>query len=182
MILNRSGLTAEQRAVVLARSLGRLSREEIGKSMRSCYPDYIVPKKKTFGAGLVADECSAEDLADDDWQGGFDDVEQFLAEDENDGLGETDPHPFEESEVKEILASTWQEKRKSLSQLQKSRRFHDAGQVGRQFRVQVEELKKRTRCHRCHQVGHWSPECKNPPRQKALEPPPLQKGTLVLRW
>ena len=39
MILNRAGLTAEQRAVVLARSLGKLTLEEIGKALRSCYPD-----------------------------------------------------------------------------------------------------------------------------------------------
>ena len=163
MILNRSGLTAEQRAVVLARSLGRLTREEIGKAMRSCYPDYVVPKKKTFGAGVVVDELHSEDPGEEDPSIDFDDVELFLAEGDDEGISEMNQDPFEESEVKEILATTWQEKRRSLNQLQKSRRFHDAGQVKRQFRVEVEELKRRTRCHRCQQIGHWSRECKNPP-------------------
>ena len=129
MILNRSGLTAEQRAVVLARSLGRLTREEIGKAMRSCYPDYVVPKKKTFGAGVVTDELHSEDPGEEDPSNDFDDVELFLAEGDDEGNSELSQDPFEESEVKEILATTWQEKRRSLNQLQKSRRFHDAGQV-----------------------------------------------------
>lgn len=35
LILHRAGLTEEQKAVVLSRSLGVLKREEIGKAMRS---------------------------------------------------------------------------------------------------------------------------------------------------
>ena len=61
----------------------------------------------------------------------------------------------------QTLAVTWQEKRKSLARLQKDRKFHDAGHLRRQFRVEVEELKRRTRCHKCGQVGHWSKECRN---------------------
>ncbi|CAK9023644.1 unnamed protein product [Durusdinium trenchii] len=52
LILNRSGLSEEQKAVVLARSLGVLKREEIGRSMRSCYPEFVV-KKKHLGASIV---------------------------------------------------------------------------------------------------------------------------------
>ena len=163
LILNRSGLNAEQRAVVLARSVGNLKYDEIGRSLRSCYPDFIVPKRSTFGAGLVADEGPFDDGFEDDTSREFDDVEQFLADHSSDVGEDTVSEPFEESEVKEILAATWQEKRKSLSRLQKQRKFHDAGQVRRQFRVEVEELKKRTRCHRCQQLGHWSRECRNPP-------------------
>eukprot|EP00435_Cladocopium_sp_Y103_P061645 s117_g23.t1 len=85
MILNRSGLTAEQRAVVLARSLGKLTRDEIGKSMRSCYPDYVAPKKKTFGAGVVVDELPLDEAGDDDLAGSFEDLELFLAEGDNEG-------------------------------------------------------------------------------------------------
>lgn len=162
IILNRAGLSAEQRAIVLARSQGSLKREDIGKSLRSCYPDLVV-KKKVFGASAVADESA---LLDDEEElieapGDFDDVEQFLA-DATDGIDDAGEDVYEEDEIKDILAVTWQERRKSLAKLQKSRRFTEAGQVKRQFRVEVEELKKRTKCHRCGAVGHWSRECKLP--------------------
>ena len=167
MILNRSGLTAEQRAIVLARSLGSLQRVDIGRSMRSCYPDFQVPKRKSFGAGLVADEPFPDDLdAVEDPTTEFDDVEQFLAENHDTGL-DAGEEAFEEEDVREILAVTWQEKRKTLNRLQKQRKFHEATNVRRAFRVEVEELKKKTKCHRCHQVGHWSRECKNPPAKGA---------------
>ena len=89
----------------------------------------------------------------------FADVEQFLADFQEDpGDGEA----YEEDEVREILAVTWQERRKTLNRLQKARKFQEAGQVRRQFRVEVEELKKKTRCHKCLQTGHWARECRNP--------------------
>eukprot|EP00435_Cladocopium_sp_Y103_P058196 s1061_g20.t1 len=164
IILNRSGLSAEQRAVVLARSQGSLKRDDVGKALRSCYPEFTVPKKKVFGAGIVADDAGLSDEANDEQDDtGFEDVEQFLADFTGHGHDDDTAEAYEESEIQEILAATWQERRKSLNKLQKARRFHDAGQVRRQFRVEVEELKRRTRCHRCNQVGHWSRECKNPP-------------------
>ena len=27
------------------------------------------------------------------------------------------------------------------------------------YQASIEELKKRTKCNRCHQVGHWAREC-----------------------
>lgn len=161
IILNRAGLSAEQRAVELARSLGSLKREDIGKALRSCYPEFTVPKKKVFSAAAVNnDPSSHEDTLENEDDSEFADVEQFLADTAGADDGAADS--YEESDVREILAATWQERRKSLSKLQKARRFHEAGQARRSFRVEVEELKKRTRCHRCQQIGHWSRECKNP--------------------
>ena len=75
---------------------------------------YVVPKKKTFGAGVVIDELHSEDLGEEDPSNEFDDVELFLAEGDDEGTPEMNQDPFEESEVKEILATTWQEKRRSL--------------------------------------------------------------------
>ena len=31
----------------------------------------------------------------------------------------------------------------------------------RQFRVEVEEIKKKTKCHKCQKMGHWARECPN---------------------
>ena len=141
IILNRAGLSAEQRAVELARSLGSLKREDIGKALRSCYPEFTVPKKKVFSAAAVNnDPSSHEDTLENEDDSEFADVEQFLADTAGADDGAADS--YEESDVREILA--------------------EAGQARRSFRVEVEELKKRTRCHRCQQIGHWSRECKNP--------------------
>ncbi|CAK9008016.1 unnamed protein product, partial [Durusdinium trenchii] len=46
ILLNCSGLQAEQRAVVLARAQGDLKFDQVSQSMRSCFPDYVVPKKR----------------------------------------------------------------------------------------------------------------------------------------
>ena len=32
------------------------------------------------------------------------------------------------------------------------------------YKVSIEELKRRTKCHRCQEVGHWSRECPNKAR------------------
>lgn len=45
IILRRSGLTEEQQAVRLARSQGVLKKDDIGRAMRSCYPDFTAPRK-----------------------------------------------------------------------------------------------------------------------------------------
>ena len=163
LILHRSGLNAEQVAVVLARSLGVLKREEVGKAMRSCYPNFSAPKRRVASAALVSEETLLADMLEDDENGqepSFEDVELLLADDTTADDGEPDD-VFDERDIKETLAVTWQEKRKSLARLQKDRKFHDAGHLRRQFRVEVEELKRRTRCHKCGQVGHWSKECRN---------------------
>ena len=154
VILHRSGLTPEQQAVVLARSLGVMKREEIGRAMRSCYPEFTCPRRKQYGLSLVEDEQLQDDSPVDN-QEEFEDVEQFLAEHSLAG----DAEVYDEPDVAEALAVTWKERRQDLNRLQKARRFHDASNMKRQFRIEVQELKKKTRCHRCNQIGHWSREC-----------------------
>lgn len=59
------------------------------------------------------------------------------------------------------LSVTWKDRRKELGRLQRARKFTQAGDVRRAFKVEIEDLKKKTRRNRCHQVGHWARECKN---------------------
>ena len=155
VLLHRSGFTEEQKAVILARSLGDLKREEIAKAIRSCYPEYTV-KKKTMGAAIIEKEnIEADDDAEsaDDFQ----DVEQFLAEHYHDEPG--DQEVYEEDEVAEVLSVSWKEKRAELAKLKKGRQFHSMKDSRRSFRVEIDEIKRKTRCHRCNQIGHWSREC-----------------------
>ena len=78
LILHRSGLSEEQKAIVLARSGGAMKREAVGRAMRSCYPEYVVSKRKTLVAGLIEADAAENDEADSDPI--LQEVEAFLAE------------------------------------------------------------------------------------------------------
>ena len=95
---------------------------------------------------------------------GFEDVELLLAEH---GLGEeiksasVEPEEeWEEADTAEVLAASWKSKRAELSKLQKSRKFGQANDPRRAFRVEVEEVKKRSRCYKCQKMGHFARDCK----------------------
>ena len=162
LILNRSGLTDEQKAIVLARSGGSLKRDDIGRAMRSCYPEYVVPKRRGFGVGLalVENEIDEDDMPALEQDQLSQEVEAFLAE--HAMLAAEEPgEVFDEDEVAEALAVTWKNKRKELTKLQQSRRFGAAQDLRKSYRVEIQELKKKTRCNKCQQVGHWARECPN---------------------
>eukprot|EP00435_Cladocopium_sp_Y103_P076318 s154_g90.t1 len=156
MILRWSGLNEEQQAVVKGRSLGVLKREEISKAMRSCYPDFVVGKRRAVA--LVQDEMDDSSLADNE-VAGFEDIEMFLADHETPEQDESGLE-FPEGEVAEVLAATWKEKRAEIARLQKSRRFDQARDAKRSFRIEIEEMKRKTKCNRCGRIGHWARECR----------------------
>eukprot|EP00434_Breviolum_minutum_P004560 symbB.v1.2.004023.t1/scaffold227.1/size261201/9 len=66
---------------------------------------------------------------------------------------------IDEDEAAEALAVTWKERRQQINQHHRARRFNSSAQSSRSFRIEVEELKKRTRCRKCNKVGHWAREC-----------------------
>ena len=160
LILNRCGLTEEQRAIVLARAGGKLTRADIGTALRSCYPDLVFSQRKNTAVHLVEeDEINVDEPPPAEAE--FEDIELLLAE-HGHRPSETSPSDeFEEGDVAEILAVTWKEKRAEISRLQKARKFQQVKEMKRQFRVEVEEIKKKTKCHKCHKLGHWARECPN---------------------
>ena len=166
LVLNCSGMSEEQRAVVLARCHGSLKFDDVSQAMRSCYPEFVVPKRRSQPMHYVQDEEESwydygEYDGSEDADQGFNDVEMFLAEHDYTEEAE-DTEVYQEAEVAEVLATTWREKRNELAKLQKARKFHQAKDVKRSFRVEVEELKRRTQCHRCGKTGHWARECRQP--------------------
>jgi len=104
VLLKWSGLTEEQQAVVKGRSLGVLKREEISKAMRSCYPDFVVGRRKAVA--LADGENTGAVPGNESEVGGFDDVELFLADHEV-TFPADESEFFHEQEVAEVLASTW---------------------------------------------------------------------------
>eukprot|EP00435_Cladocopium_sp_Y103_P029768 s480_g7.t1 len=180
LTLHRAGLSDEQKAVILARAQGSLKREEISRSMRSCFPDMILSRKRTTGAALVEEaESLAVDFVDDEVE--FNDVDSLLAEHLPEGTSED---VFSEKDVAEILAVSWREKRQELAKLQRARKFEKATESRKAFRVEIEELKKRTRCHRCGKPGHWSKECRMPrssPGKKDESKPASSSGAALVQ-
>ena len=71
---------------------------------------------------------------------------------------------LEKDVVREVLVSAWKQKRQEISKEKLRRGFgrpsKSAANPGtRKFRAEVEELKLRTKSHRCGNVGHWAREC-----------------------
>lgn len=158
LILHRSGLLSEQKAVILARSLGSLKREDIGRSMRSVYPGYVVSKRRAAGVSLIEDATSVADDNIDPEDEELLEFEQFIAE--HQVTGDEPEEAFDEPDVAEALAVSWRERRKEMGQLQRARKFKQAQDVRRSFKVEIEELKRRVKCNKCGAVGHWARECK----------------------
>ncbi|CAE7208267.1 GIP, partial [Symbiodinium pilosum] len=135
--LHCAGFNEEQKAIIKAKAQGKLDIEQISAAMRSCFPAYKASSRarKPMSALVVEQQDDGETSRDD----GADDAA-------------------------EALAVTWKERRKELSQLQRSRKFNAADQARKSFRVEIEELKRRTKCRRCGKTGHWARECRLPPQ------------------
>ena len=172
ILLHKSQLTEEQQAVVLARAQGSLKRQDISVALRSCYPDLILRSKKINAVHLADDhagDMEPSEGGDETEPDDFQDVEALLSEHAASNPSGTET-AFEETETAEVLAVSWKEKRQELARLQKTRKFAAVKEAKRSCRIEVEELKRRTKCHRCGRVGHWSRECKAKPDGRAPRP------------
>ncbi|CAE7789229.1 unnamed protein product [Symbiodinium sp. KB8] len=109
LLLHRSGMSEEQRAVVLDRTAGDLKFDTLSTAMRSCFPEYVVPKKR---ATSHAAHYVEQEFDEDDWwygagqepasaedEANFQDVELFLPE--HDHAQQGDWETYSEAEIAE---------------------------------------------------------------------------------
>eukprot|EP00435_Cladocopium_sp_Y103_P016862 s1030_g4.t1 len=165
--LNCAGLSEEQKAIIKAKTQGTLDFDDVSKALRSCFPMYKAGSrsKKPIGALVADDDPTMQAVSDEDH---FEDVQSFLAE--HTGLPQLDDAELSESEAAEALAVSWKERRTEIARVNQARNFTKSTSSGvptapsrRNFRVEIDELKRRTRCRRCGRLGHWARECKFPP-------------------
>ena len=163
ILLQCSGMNEEQRAVVLARTQGSLKFDTMSQSMRSCYPDFTVSRKKA--AHLVEARSMAETMAESTEEAttmeeDFRDIELFLAE-HTAGAESPNEECSEEKDIADILAVSWREKRQEKAKLKQSRQFNKEVDTKRSFRIEIEELKEKTRCRKRGKIGHSARECRS---------------------
>ena len=88
LCLHRCGLSDDQRAVVLGRTGGKYEIASIAHALRSCFPEYPVPKLSRRSQGVFESEMpqETEEEEEHDEENSSDelnDVEKFLNEDDN---------------------------------------------------------------------------------------------------
>ena len=119
LCLHRCGLSDDQRAVVLGRTRGKFEIAVIAPALRSCFPEYRVPKLSRRSHGVFVSEMpyEMEEEEERDEEDSGDDVEKFLNEDDESDM------VLEEDEVREVLASAWKQKRQEISKEKLRRGF-----------------------------------------------------------
>ena len=161
--INCAGLTEQEKAIIKAKTQGSLEYDAVAAAFRSCFPMYKANGSKSrrpIGALVVNTEAAETDPSPGEDQDQFQDVEAFLA----DHGEKVEQDAISESEAAEALAVAWKDRRQEIQKHQQARKFgsrQSTHQTSRSFRVEVEELKRRTRCRKCGKIGHWARECRS---------------------
>ena len=159
--INCAGLTEQEKAIIKAKTQGSLEYDAVAAAFRSCFPMYKASgskSKRPIGALVVTPGPEDGHPVPCDEQDQFQDVEAFLA----DHGEKVEPDVISESEAAEALAVAWKDRRQEIQKHQQARKFgsRQNTQTSRAFRIEVEELKRRTRCRKCGKIGHWARECR----------------------
>ena len=183
-------LTSDQIKLLLNYTRGSLQVSDVKAWLRIHETDLDITtlgndkKKSTNEVHTIYEETVQEEGEVLDMEGDLiqdEDTEMLLttlaemSDGENDGQTTTE---ISEGEAKEVLLTMLKERprTRSFQGAMKAKKNRDlargfgAGRDGAlrpgTYKVSIEELKRRTKCHRCQEVGHWSRECPNKGRGK----------------
>ena len=184
-LLRNAGLSREDRRQILLSNQSDYSLEGIEKSLRISYFDAHEKEKapgwnhspgkkggkgagRGFGGkrGYAHAAHEEDDDYDEDEAVGEDETEDYYAlaaeadeEDANEEPEEISDAGASGDEAIFTAYATYQESRRKLRDLQKSRgllRPKEPGQSGDERRAQINKEKQRTRCSVCNRLGHWA--------------------------
>ena len=138
------------------------------------YPELVVGKKRSSPAVALVEEEAPPDW--DEADSTIAEMELFLAEHQAESTQEPD-EIFEEQDVAEALAVSWKERRKEMVNLRRARKFTQAGESKRSFKVEIEEMKRRTAVR--SGIGLENAQS---PRDPAKVPKAMLPPTKALKW
>ena len=113
LCLHRCGLSDDERAVVLGRTGGKYEFASIAPALRSCFPEYRVPRLNRKSHGVFVSEMPMEEEEEEEIDehasiDGLEDVEKFFNEDDESDV------TLDDDEVREVLATAWKQKRQEI--------------------------------------------------------------------
>eukprot|EP00435_Cladocopium_sp_Y103_P020155 s1114_g4.t3 len=169
IVYRQASLSEAQDQRFLVWSDGKYDRSSVVKALRKL--DKVVKERGKSNYLMDAPEYdggifSAE--GEGIWDAENDDDENYVYIQEGD-LGEV----MDEEDVMHALAS-YREIRQAMKDQRKGRGFYGKGVgskgkskgAGKWQKVHTEQLKMRSRCWKCGQVGHWSKECSSDGRNR----------------
>eukprot|EP00913_Durusdinium_trenchii_P035579 g33295.t1 len=175
ILYRQASLTEAQDQKLLTWTQGKYSRAEVTSALHRL--DKVV-RDKAKSSFQVEGTYLTEDAMGDHYNG--EEIYYTIPDEDDENFvyiaeGDLD-HVLEESEVMEALAS-YQEVRQQLKDQRLNRGYFPGKGKGKpnypakgkdkgggKRKIHIEQLKLRTRCRRCGQVGHWEKECQTKPK------------------
>ncbi len=164
LLLRGARLSPERRAVVLSAAHRSYEEQEVSAAMRQTYPQYLHDPRTPINFAEAAEDMNEpeEDYEEQEIDALI--AGTFEAAEEDDVI--------EESDAIDVLV-TWKQQRQANNAVKNSRGF-PPGQPP--ARPDVGALRRRVRCFKCKEVGHFSRDCPQNQRGKSTGYPSRGPG------
>ena len=156
-LLRKLQLEANAEAMVLTHTKGALSYKEVTTAVTAIFPQGAA--KVSGGKSREVFEAIAEEGEDESFDGEeSNDVFQAVADQIQ------SQEEYDEEDAIEVF-ETYQDIRKKMQQRKMGRGYRQQGAGPSRWtltgtvRGKIEQLKAKSRCHLCQEVGHWKREC-----------------------
>ncbi|CAE7801864.1 rluD [Symbiodinium sp. CCMP2592] len=155
-LLRKLALDRSSEAMILTATQGSLKYDVINKAIKSVFPQgkcttTATRMKDVYSAEINDDEGANADGGEDDENEVFQVVADSFQNQEQ----------YDDEEVLDVL-ETYQDIRRKLQQKKMGRGYKQPSSswsLTGTVKGRLEQLKSKTKCHICKQVGHWKKEC-----------------------